>query len=47
LQGEKIYHMIGCASYDKTVIDESAGEKWFCAEQEALDAGWRKALNCP
>lgn len=47
LQGEKIYHMIGCASYDKTVIDESAGEKWFCTEQEALDAGWRKALNCP
>ncbi len=43
---EKIYHVIGCASYTKTVIDESKGEKWFCTEQEALDAGWRKALNC-
>lgn len=43
---EKIYHAPGCGSYDKTVIDESAGEKWFCSEQEALNAGWRKALNC-
>jgi micrococcal nuclease len=43
---EKIYHMIGCQSYSKTIINESAGEQWFCTEQEALDAGWRKALNC-
>lgn len=43
---EKIYHVPGCGSYDKTVIDENNGEKWFCSEQEALDAGWRKALNC-
>lgn len=44
--GEKIFHVIGCGSYNKTVIDESKGEKWFCSEQEALNAGWRKALNC-
>lgn len=44
--GEKIYHIIGCRSYSKTVIDESKGEKWFCLEQEAVGAGWRKALNC-
>jgi len=43
---EKIYHVVGCGSYDKTVIDESKGEKYFCSEKEALDAGWRKALNC-
>lgn len=43
---EKIYHAPGCGSYNKTVIDESSGEKWFCSEQDALDAGWRKALNC-
>lgn len=43
---EKIYHVIGCGSYAKTQIDETKGEKWFCTEQEALDAGWRKALNC-
>lgn len=45
-KGEKIYHMIGCKSYSKTVVDESVGERWFCSEKEALDAGWRKALNC-
>ncbi|MBI5071988.1 thermonuclease family protein [Candidatus Falkowbacteria bacterium] len=44
---EKIYHLPGCGSYDKTVIDESAGERWFCTEEEAVAAGWRKALNCP
>jgi micrococcal nuclease len=45
--GEKIFHLPGCGSYSKTVIDESTGERWFCTEQEALSAGWRKALNCP
>ncbi|OGH84396.1 MAG: hypothetical protein A2261_02235 [Candidatus Magasanikbacteria bacterium RIFOXYA2_FULL_44_8] len=43
---EKIYHLPGCKSYDKTVIDEQAGEKWFCNEAEAVQAGWRKAKNC-
>lgn len=43
---EKIYHLVNCKSYDATVIDESAGEKWFCSEEEALSSGWRKALNC-
>ncbi len=44
--GEKIYHLPGCGSYDKTSIDESKGEKWFCSEEEAQKAGWRKAKNC-
>ncbi len=44
---ERIFHVPGCASYSKTVIDTSAGEKWFCSEAEAEAAGWRKALNCP
>lgn len=43
---EKIYHIPGCGSYEKTVIDASAGERWFCSEAEAVAAGWRKALNC-
>ncbi|MBI2476272.1 MAG: thermonuclease family protein [Candidatus Taylorbacteria bacterium] len=45
--GEKIYHLQGCGSYAKTTIDESRGERWFCSEQEAQTAGWRRALNCP
>ena len=26
-------------------IDESKGERWFCTEQEARAAGWRRALR--
>lgn len=44
--GEKIYHLVGCKSYDKTVITEEKGEQWFCSEAEAEAAGWRKAQNC-
>ncbi len=41
--GEKIYHVPGGASYNKTVIDTSKGERWFCSEAEAVKAGWRRA----
>lgn len=41
--GEKIYHMPGQNFYDKTVIDETKGEKWLCSEDEAVKAGWRKS----
>lgn len=43
---EKIYHLPGCRSYKQTIIDEKSGEKWFCAEDEAVKAGFRKAKNC-
>jgi len=45
--GEKIYHLPGCGSYEKTVINETMGEKFFCSENEAIEAGFRKAKNCP
>jgi micrococcal nuclease len=41
--GEKIYHVPGGEFYDKTVIDEAAGERWFCTEQGAVEAGWRRS----
>jgi micrococcal nuclease len=44
--GEKIFHVSGCGSYSKTVIDTSSGERYFCTEAEAVAAGWRKAKNC-
>jgi len=43
--GEKIYHMPEQYYYSKTLINESNGERWFCSEQEAKDAGWRKSLK--
>ncbi|MDD4412205.1 MAG: hypothetical protein PHR00_00975 [Patescibacteria group bacterium] len=46
VDGEKIYHLPNCLSYEKVVIEAEKGEGWFCSEQEAKDAGWRKALNC-
>src|SRR6478609_6202493 len=45
-KGERIYHVDGKSpSYDDTVIDESAGERWFCSEAEAQAAGWRAPKN--
>ncbi|MGQ9572176.1 MAG: thermonuclease family protein [Dehalococcoidia bacterium] len=41
--GERIYHVPGGEFYDSTVIDEAAGERWFCTEQEAVEAGWRRS----
>ena len=37
----KIYHVPGSRHYDRTRIDESKGERWFCSEEEARKAGWR------
>ena len=41
--GERIYHVPGQRYYDKTLINGLQGERWFCTEQEAIAAGWRKA----
>ena len=37
----RIYHTPSSRWYDRTGIDLSKGERWFCSEREALDAGWR------
>jgi micrococcal nuclease len=41
--GEKIYHLPEDQFYDVTEIDESKGEKWFCSEEEAEEAGFRRS----
>lgn len=43
--GEKIYHEPGDQFYDVTKIDERYGEKWFCSEEEAEKAGFRRTLR--
>jgi len=43
--GERIYHVPGQKWYSRTRIDESFGERWFCTEKEAREAGWRKAYE--
>ncbi|MGS0685041.1 thermonuclease family protein [Nakamurella sp. GG22] len=42
-RGERIYHLPGDSSYDETVISPSKGERYFCAVDEAVGAGWRAA----
>lgn len=43
--GEKIYHVKGQRYYDDTQIDPEYDETFFCSEQEAQDAGWRKSYK--
>lgn len=40
--GEKIYHIPGGQFYNKTTVETWKGERWFCSEKEAINAGWRK-----
>lgn len=41
--GERIYHVPGQHYYNATKISPQYGERWFCLEDEARAAGWRKA----
>ena len=43
--GERIYHVPGGRDYGPTRIDESKEERWFCSEDEARKAGWRKSVQ--
>ncbi|WP_300589040.1 thermonuclease family protein [Marivita sp.] len=44
-KGERIYHVPGQKYYSETRISPTKGERWFCSEDEARAAGWRKARN--
>ena len=44
-QGEHIYHTPWSRHYLRTKINTSAGERWFCNENEALAAGWRPPIR--
>ncbi|MFD6320933.1 thermonuclease family protein [Methylorubrum thiocyanatum] len=40
-KGDRIYHMPGTRDYERTQINEAAGERMFCSEDDAKAAGWR------
>jgi endonuclease YncB( thermonuclease family) len=44
-KGERIYHVPGQKYYERTIITEGKGERWFCTEADAQAAGWRKAFR--
>ncbi len=37
----RIYHPPWSPWYSRTKVSVEKGERWFCSEREALDAGWR------
>jgi endonuclease YncB( thermonuclease family) len=37
----RIYHVPWSRHYARTRIDTAKGERWFCSEKDALEAGWR------
>lgn len=43
----KTYLIKGCDNYNRVKIDVRKGEAYFCSEAEAINAGFRKATNCP
>jgi len=43
----KTYLIPGCDNYNSVKIDTRKGEQFFCTEEEAVTAGFRKATNCP
>src|SRR5262245_30115417 len=44
-RGERIYHVPGQKYYNRTIIEFWKGERWFCSEAEAREAGWRRSLE--
>jgi hypothetical protein len=43
IEGERIYHLPGQRDYDVTGVIGIYGERYFCSEAEARQAGWRRA----
>ncbi len=43
--GERIYHVQGQEFYSRASIRPDQGERWFCTEEDAVAAGWRKAAQ--
>lgn len=43
----RIYHTPDCYNYDKITIKPGTSDRWFCTENEAKQAGFRKSLDCP
>jgi len=41
--GERIYHVPGQKYYHETIIRPEYGERWFCSEKAARQAGWRRS----
>jgi micrococcal nuclease len=43
----KTYFLPECTNYNQVKVDLSRGEQYFCSEEEAVSAGFKKATMCP
>jgi len=43
----RIYHTPDCYNYDRITIKPGTSDRWFCTEEEAKKAGFRKSQDCP
>lgn len=43
--GERIYHVPGDRTYDRVRMDKGPDKRWFCTEEQAVAAGWRRASS--
>jgi endonuclease YncB( thermonuclease family) len=43
-KGERIFHVPGQHDYGRVNM-KSPAKRWFCSEEEAIAAGWRKAMR--
>ena len=41
-----IYKFPGCKSYNTTKVETDLGDRWFCSEEEAIEAGYVKGKDC-
>ena len=41
--GERIYYVPTSLLYTTVVISEAEGDRWFCSEDEAVIAGWKRS----
>jgi hypothetical protein len=44
---QKFYHLPNCKQYNQIIIEKDIGEGYFCTEEEAQKAGFKKASGCP
>ena len=42
----KFYFLPNCAPYSQIKIDAERGERYFCTEEEAIEAGFEKSPTC-
>lgn len=42
---EHIYHCPNWRDYDRTEVNYDEGDRWFCTEQDAVAAGFRRPYN--